>query len=514
MVPNVILAVSSLLVYHCLFGVGDAADKTDDADKDSKVDPAALAVLQEIVRVITGGYLEQENNRRYCGQETIRIGRVDHDPLVTRKPDKTRLTPYSTPTEGEQKKVFLSFASFYMVETGRKKVFRPRIVPKCCKGYELNASTKCVPQCFGGCTHGRCVAPEMCRCSQGYTKDASGHYCVPTCDAMSECHFGACMGSECVCFQGYTNKGKICVPTCEGGCHNGNCTEPQQCVCNKGTSWWEVPTSTWKECGKPFKGYLMDPNGKCMPVCKDGCVNATCIRPNYCSCNDGFEKKGGLQSSNVCVPECDYACEHGDCTNPNFCSCHQGYRKKNNGDHICHPICDVPCENATCTSPNVCTCHPKYMFIQGSRTACKRKPFVCPGGCGEGTCTDDDICTCYAGHVRHPRTRKCVPHCSPPCDNGVCSAPGVCKCNQGYQRDFYLKTCTPVCSNGCVNADCTGPETCTCHQGYAKDTTDYMERSCRPLCEPYCRNGVCAAPNFCQCNPGYQMSPDSTYECI
>nr|CAD7409751.1 unnamed protein product [Timema poppensis] len=203
MVPNVILAVSSLLVYHCLFGVGDATDKTDDIDKDSKVDPAALAVLQEIVRVITGGFLDQENNRRYCGQETIReyFGKNTTDL--------------------------------------EHQVFRPRIVPKCCKGYELNASTKCVPQCFGGCAHGRCVAPEMCRCSQGYTKDASGHYCVPTCDEMGECHFGACMGSQCVCFQGYANKGKICVPTCEGGCHNGNCTEPQQCVCNKGTSWWK-----------------------------------------------------------------------------------------------------------------------------------------------------------------------------------------------------------------------------------------------------------------------------------
>lgn len=48
-------------------------------------------------------------------------------------------------------------------------VTKERILKKCCAGYEKNkAGDRCIPLCSDGCKHGDCIAPETCRCDQGY----------------------------------------------------------------------------------------------------------------------------------------------------------------------------------------------------------------------------------------------------------------------------------------------------------------------------------------------------------
>jgi hypothetical protein len=40
--------------------------------------------------------------------------------------------------------------------------------------------------------------------------------------------------NSCICNAGFSQDGHICVPVCEGGCVNGNCTAPNTCTCNAG----------------------------------------------------------------------------------------------------------------------------------------------------------------------------------------------------------------------------------------------------------------------------------------
>lgn len=48
-------------------------------------------------------------------------------------------------------------------------VTKERILKKCCTGYEKNQQgDRCVPACTNGCKHGVCIAPETCRCNEGY----------------------------------------------------------------------------------------------------------------------------------------------------------------------------------------------------------------------------------------------------------------------------------------------------------------------------------------------------------
>jgi multiple epidermal growth factor-like domains protein 10/11 len=50
-------------------------------------------------------------------------------------------------------------------------LIKSRIIKDCCDGYfkvkNVN-NTKCIAICTKGCTHGNCVAPEQCKCENGY----------------------------------------------------------------------------------------------------------------------------------------------------------------------------------------------------------------------------------------------------------------------------------------------------------------------------------------------------------
>ena len=48
-------------------------------------------------------------------------------------------------------------------------ITKTRPVEDCCKGYtKSNLEDICIPVCSNNCLHGTCVAPEKCKCEQGY----------------------------------------------------------------------------------------------------------------------------------------------------------------------------------------------------------------------------------------------------------------------------------------------------------------------------------------------------------
>lgn len=44
------------------------------------------------------------------------------------------------------------------------------ISKKCCFGY-LQLDDDCIPNCPTNCPNGRCVAPNVCQCNEGYAMD-------------------------------------------------------------------------------------------------------------------------------------------------------------------------------------------------------------------------------------------------------------------------------------------------------------------------------------------------------
>jgi multiple epidermal growth factor-like domains protein 10/11 len=48
-------------------------------------------------------------------------------------------------------------------------LLKTKVVKDCCEGYGKNVNgTKCIAICTTGCIHGTCVAPEQCKCENGY----------------------------------------------------------------------------------------------------------------------------------------------------------------------------------------------------------------------------------------------------------------------------------------------------------------------------------------------------------
>lgn len=104
-----------------------------------------------------------------------------------------------------------------------------------------------------------------------------------------------------LCCIGYTrDRSNLCVPSCEGGCENGNCVAPNQCVCQQN---------------------FIEVDGNCIPTCPRACFNGAC-RGSSCICNYGHELD---ESGRYCKPICLEGCGPGGlCSAPGVCSCKNG----------------------------------------------------------------------------------------------------------------------------------------------------------------------------------------------
>ncbi|XP_032665934.1 uncharacterized protein LOC116841735 [Odontomachus brunneus] len=294
------------------------------------------------------------------------------------------------------------------------------------------------------------------------------------------------------CCEGYQKIGLNCVPYCETPCEKGTCIAPNTCKCNAGYQIMEGTNGT-----------------KCQPICANGCINGTCVEPNICKCNEDYWMSAdGI----TCLPICQKECEsnHGFCAKPYVCSCHLGYRNVLNVSR-CEPICERECTNGYCIAPNVCKCADGYEVDEfDPNFTCGPK---CSEGCVYGTCTAPETCTCDHGY-KAVNASICEPICSEPCKMGVCVAPESCGCNDGYGLIADSKyICEPICEFNCNNGTCTAPGVCTCDEGFFYDNS--TETVCKPLCDIPCgANGECTSPNNCTCFEGYHAVPLNTSNII
>ncbi|XP_002052176.2 multiple epidermal growth factor-like domains protein 11 [Drosophila virilis] len=99
-------------------------------------------------------------------------------------------------------------------------------------------------------------------------------------------------------------------------------------------------------------------NISCKPICNEPCSNGSCVSPNTCSCNQGYENLLHMPSKG-CVPRCSNKCLNGQCIAPETCSCDAGYQLDKSSGR-CAPICSTGCPNGFCESPGKCSCSRGY----------------------------------------------------------------------------------------------------------------------------------------------------------
>ena len=77
------------------------------------------------------------------------------------------------------------------------------------------------------------------------------------------------------------------------------------------------------------------------------CDHGTCIQPNICACEIGWE---GVRCEKCLVLP---GCIHGHCVDRPFqCVCHD--EKRWSGEHCDKPVCKQGCLHGSCTSPEQC----------------------------------------------------------------------------------------------------------------------------------------------------------------
>ncbi|XP_018801912.1 PREDICTED: multiple epidermal growth factor-like domains protein 10 isoform X5 [Bactrocera latifrons] len=273
-----------------------------------------------------------------------------------------------------------------------RTLMKTRIVRACCDGYTENPNGDgCIPKCTHDCEHGKCIAPEKCKCEQGWGGE--------TCDLSVHC--------ETNCPVGYY--GENCDQVCR--CLNNSSCDPDsgRCICAAG--WTGVDCS--EPCPHGFFGVgckercpdSAQNNTSCDHitgeiVCRPGYIGLTCKHP----CPDGYYGPG-------CKNKCH--CEHGgECNHVSGqCLCLPGWTGAN---------CNISCPDEY-YGPN-CSQHCR---CQNGGTCRKNDGFcVCPAGWMGTRC--EEVCPegFYGKH--------CITQCECPSQNFVCHIAVGCVCRKGY----------------------------------------------------------------------------------
>lgn len=106
----------------------------------------------------------------------------------------------------------------------------------CDSGYEMY-NGKCLKVCTKECENGKCLE-DQCVCPKNYKLSENSTSCLPICAFEDEhdCIEGTCVAPQtCKCFDGYRfldARNCTCVPMCSPQCINGVCTE-DGCICHE-----------------------------------------------------------------------------------------------------------------------------------------------------------------------------------------------------------------------------------------------------------------------------------------
>lgn len=187
----------------------------------------------------------------------------------------------------------------------------------------------CSPLCDPACVQGECVAPDTCRCEDGW----EGASCADAvCDPA--CVEGACTAPDvCTCDAGW--EGVLCdAPICDSACVHGSCVGPDTCACdgNWGGPLCDACAGHWagEDCAECADGHFgAGCEGAC-PACVHGACDDGLAGTGACICDTGWG--GALCDAFACDPACGV---NASCTGPNTCTCDEGFE----GDGFaCQPI--------------------------------------------------------------------------------------------------------------------------------------------------------------------------------
>lgn len=408
----------------------------------------------------------------------------------------------------------------------------------CNKNYRpsLVNSSVCEPICEdeyeyeNGCLNGKCVEPNVCQCDDGYDfVDGSHTRCqsieeirlekerqVMESLCLKECSNGRCEQGHCQCSDGYRNpegQNHRCIAVCDPPCRNGTCVLPNRCECDQGYQFFNDSLTVCLHEGdiRRWRAQLEQ------EYCEENCQNGNCVE-GKCLCNVGFRPSANDEFN--CQPFCEKPCLNGVCAGNNRCRCFEGYMNVEDGSR-CDPVCENECVNAKCVGPNECECDDGYVFAQDSVYQCvkvlsmaeiarKKKQEMCKARCENGICIEG-VCKCAEGYYNADSSRTtCEPQCSENCTNGQCIAPNECQCNAGYEMSEE-HGCKPICEQDCINGFCGAPGRCDCFPGYVPSLETH---ECAADCgEQGCINGYCTAPGVCECYAGYQQNEEDETTC-
>ncbi|XP_017486951.1 PREDICTED: multiple epidermal growth factor-like domains protein 11 isoform X6 [Rhagoletis zephyria] len=257
-----------------------------------------------------------------------------------------------------------------------RTLMKTRIVRACCDGYTENLiGDGCIPECSKKCEHGKCIAPEKCKCEQGWGGD--------TCDIICRCLNNSSCDPDtgrCICAAGWT--GIDCSEPCAHGFFGVGCRERCPESAQNNTSCDHITGEI---------------------VCRAGYIGLTCKHP----CPSGYYGPG-------CKNQCH--CENGgECNHVSGqCLCLPGWTGAN---------CNISCPDEY-YGPN-CAQHCR---CQNGGTCRKNDGFcVCPAGWMGTRC--EEVCPegFYGKH--------CITQCECPSQNFVCHIAVGCVCRKGYTGD-------------------------------------------------------------------------------
>ncbi|XP_030242366.1 protein draper isoform X4 [Drosophila navojoa] len=248
---------------------------------------------------------------------------------------------------------------------------KTRIVRDCCDGY-VRSGNECIPHCSEPCQHGRCVAPEKCKCIEGYGG--------PACNIICRCLNNSSCDSEtgnCICAPGWT--GDDCAEPCPDGFYGMECKE-------------RCPAS-------------MHGNATC-----DHITGEVVCRPGYLGLTCEHACPPGLYGPN-CKLQC--TCEHGgECNHvTGQCACLPGWTGSN-----CNQSCPQDTYGLGCTQRCRCQHHRN----------CRKNDGHCI--CLPGWMGDHCNYICPEGFYGE----YCMNPCACPSSNFQCHAAEGCVCRSGY----------------------------------------------------------------------------------